>query len=137
MRWQTRRVDPQTFAALTAPAGQDLLARVSDAAPGESDLTVIMGLARFPGFSCVLVGQDRKAQREAYLGPGALRVAQRGFQLAEELGLPLLTVIDTPGADLSVEAEHGGMAGEIARKHGVSKAAVSIAWSPIRPTAPS
>ena len=82
---------------------------------GESDLTVIMGLARFPGFSCVLVGQDRKAQQEAYLGPGALRVAQRGFQLAEELGLPLLTVIDTPGADLSVEAEHGGMAGEIAR----------------------
>ncbi len=82
---------------------------------GESDLTVIMGLARFPGFSCVLVGQDRQAQREASLGPGALRVAQRGFQLAAELGLPLLTVIDTPGADLSVDAEHGGMAGEIAR----------------------
>ncbi|HET7304089.1 MAG TPA: carboxyl transferase domain-containing protein, partial [Segeticoccus sp.] len=44
-----------------------------------------------------------------------LRVAERGFALAEELGLPLLTVIDTPGADLSTEAEHGGMAGEIAR----------------------
>ncbi|MGC5585077.1 carboxyl transferase domain-containing protein [Ornithinimicrobium sp. W1665] len=82
---------------------------------GESDLTVIMGLARFPGFSCVLVGQDRQTQRSAHLGPGALRVAQRGFALAEELGLPLLTVVDTPGADLSVEAEHGGMAGEIAR----------------------
>ena len=82
---------------------------------GESDLTVIMGLARFPGFSCVLVGQDRQAQQEAYLGPAALRVAQRGFALAEELGLPLLTVIDTPGADLSTESENGGMAGEIAR----------------------
>lgn len=82
---------------------------------GESDLTVIMGLARFPGFSCVLVGQDRRAQREAYLGPGALRVAQRGFALAEELDLPVLTVIDTPGAELSTEAEHGGMGGEIAR----------------------
>jgi acyl-CoA carboxylase subunit beta len=82
---------------------------------GESDLTVILGLARFPGFSCVLVGQDRKAQQDAYLGPAALRVAQRGFALAEELGLPLLTVIDTPGADLSTEAENGGMAGEIAR----------------------
>lgn len=82
---------------------------------GESDLTVIMGLARFPGFSCILVGQDRTAQQDAYLGPAALRVAQRGFALAEELGLPLLTVIDTPGADLSTEAENGGMAGEIAR----------------------
>ncbi|MFK5633415.1 MULTISPECIES: carboxyl transferase domain-containing protein [unclassified Ornithinimicrobium] len=82
---------------------------------GESDLTVIFGLARFPGFSCVLVGQDRRAQQDAYLGPGALRVAQRGFQLAEELGLPVVTVIDTPGADLSPEGEQGGMAGEIAR----------------------
>lgn len=82
---------------------------------GESDLTVIMGMARFPGFSCVLVGQDRQAQQNAYLGPGALRVAQRGFALAEELDLPVLTVVDTPGAELSTEAENGGMAGEIAR----------------------
>lgn len=82
---------------------------------GESDLTVIMGLARFPGFSCILVGQDRQAQQHAYLGPAALRVAQRGFQLAEELELPVITVIDTPGAELSTEAENGGMAGEIAR----------------------
>jgi hypothetical protein len=35
--------------------------------------------------------------------------------LAEELGLPLLTVIDTGGAALSKEAEEGGLAGEIAR----------------------
>ena len=82
---------------------------------GESDLTVIMGLARFPGFSCVLVGQDRQAQKHAYLGPAALRVAQRGFTLAEELDLPLLTVVDTPGAELSTEVEHGGIGGEIAR----------------------
>lgn len=82
---------------------------------GESDLTVIFGFARFPGFSCVLVGQDRRAQQDRYLGPAALRVAQRGFQIAEELGLPLVTVIDTPGAELSTAAEEGGMAGEIAR----------------------
>jgi acyl-CoA carboxylase subunit beta len=35
--------------------------------------------------------------------------------LAAELDLPLMTVIDTPGAALSVEAEEGGLAGEIAR----------------------
>lgn len=82
---------------------------------GESDLTVIIGLARMAGCSFVLVGQDRRAQQHAYLGPAALRVAQRGFQLAEELGLPVVTVIDTPGAELSAEAEQAGMAGEIAR----------------------
>jgi acetyl-CoA carboxylase carboxyl transferase subunit beta len=37
------------------------------------------------------------------------------MRLAVELGLPLVTVIDTPGAALSKEAEEGGMAGEIAR----------------------
>jgi len=37
------------------------------------------------------------------------------MRLAAELHLPLLTVIDTPGAALSVEAEEGGLAGEIAR----------------------
>ena len=37
------------------------------------------------------------------------------MRLAVELGLPLMTVIDTPGAALSPEAEEGGLAGEIAR----------------------
>jgi acetyl-CoA carboxylase carboxyl transferase subunit beta len=49
------------------------------------------------------------------LGPGALREARRGMRLAAELKLPLMTVIDTRGAALSVEAEEGGLAGEIAR----------------------
>ena len=37
------------------------------------------------------------------------------MHLAEELRLPLVTLIDTPGAALSQEAEEGGLAGEIAR----------------------
>jgi acetyl-CoA carboxylase carboxyl transferase subunit beta len=37
------------------------------------------------------------------------------MRLAEELGLPLVSVIDTPGAELSPEAEEGAVAGEIAR----------------------
>ena len=49
------------------------------------------------------------------MGPASLREARRGMRLAEELGLPLLTVIDTGGAALSKEAEEGGLAGEIAR----------------------
>lgn len=37
------------------------------------------------------------------------------MRLSLELGLPLVTVIDTPGAALSKDAEEGGLAGEIAR----------------------
>ena len=35
--------------------------------------------------------------------------------LAQQLRLPLLTVVDTPGAELSATAEQGALAGEIAR----------------------
>ena len=49
------------------------------------------------------------------MGPAALREARRGMRLAEELGLPLVTVIDTPGAELSPRAEERAIAGEIAR----------------------
>jgi len=40
---------------------------------------------------------------------------QRMVERLAELGLPLVTVIDTGGAALSREAEEGGLAGEIAR----------------------
>lgn len=49
------------------------------------------------------------------MGPAALREARRAMRLAEELRLPLVTVIDTPGAELSPSAEERAIAGEIAR----------------------
>ncbi|MCX6399024.1 MAG: acetyl-CoA carboxyl transferase [Propionibacteriales bacterium] len=83
---------------------------------GERDDSVLIALTRLDGQPCVLVGQDRSRQSAAAaMGPGALREALRAMNLAEELGLPLVTVIDTPGAELSAEAEEGAMAGEIAR----------------------
>ena len=113
----TRRVDRPGLRELLEHSAEVFIP-LRGTGSGESDLTVIFGLARFDGVSCVLVGQDRQAQQNAYLGPAALRVAQRGFQLAEELSLPVVTIIDTPGADLSPEGEEGGMAGEIARTLG-------------------
>lgn len=83
---------------------------------GESDPGLLLALARFGDAACVLLGQDRRGQTEdSPLGPAALRAARRGMALASQLDLPLVTVIDTPGAALSVEAEQGGLAGEIAR----------------------
>lgn len=89
---------------------------LSGTGQGEADPGLLLALARFGTASCVLVGQDRRSQHTGHpLGPAGLRVARRGMRLAAELGLPLVTVVDTPGAVLSAEAEEGGLAGEIAR----------------------
>lgn len=88
---------------------------LSGTGQGERDPGLELCLARFGGVPCVVVGQDRRAQRShAPLGPGGLRAARRAMHLAEELKLPLVTVIDTPGAALSQTAEEGGLASEIA-----------------------
>jgi acyl-CoA carboxylase subunit beta len=83
---------------------------------GERENASLVALARFGEHGVVVVGLDRHAQFfDGPLGPGALRQARRGMALATELRLPLVTVIDTPGAALSREAEEGGLGGEIAR----------------------
>lgn len=83
---------------------------------GEADGSMVVALARLEGRGVVVIGQDRRAQAvDAPLGPGALRAAMRGVELAEQLRLPIVTVIDTPGAALSVDAEEGGLAVEIGR----------------------
>ncbi|MEU8345809.1 acetyl-CoA carboxylase carboxyl transferase subunit beta [Actinomadura meyerae] len=89
---------------------------LSGTGQGEADPGLLLALARFGAAPCVLVGQDRHSQRTGHpLGPAGLRVARRGMRLAAQLGLPLVTVVDTPGAVLSADAEEGGLAGEIAR----------------------
>jgi acetyl-CoA carboxylase alpha subunit len=83
---------------------------------GDGRRTVItLALATIGGQGAVVVGLDREAADDGTpLGPAELRRARRGMDLAEGLGLPVLTVIDTPGADLSREAEEGGLGREIA-----------------------
>jgi len=46
--------------------------------------------------------------------PEGFRKAQRLMRLAARLGLPVLTLVDTPGAYPGIEAEERGLAGEIA-----------------------
>ncbi|HWU32775.1 MAG TPA: carboxyl transferase domain-containing protein, partial [Marmoricola sp.] len=96
--------------------GADEVIPLHGTGQGESDPGLLIALARFGDAPCVFLGQDRRGQSAEHpMGPGALREARRGMRLAVELGLPLVTAIDTPGAALSAEAEEGGLAGEIAR----------------------
>ncbi|SEI96244.1 acetyl-CoA carboxylase carboxyl transferase subunit beta [Arthrobacter sp. yr096] len=89
---------------------------LSGTGQGEKGPGLLLALARFGTQSCIVLGHSRPLRKDAPgMGPGSLREARRGMKLAEELRLPLLTVIDPAGAALSQEAEEGGLAGEIAR----------------------
>ncbi|GIL36861.1 carboxyl transferase domain-containing protein [Phycicoccus sp. DTK01] len=112
---RSRRPERPGIRALLRLGASDVLPLFGTGA-GEWDRSLFLALARFDGATCVVLGQDRRAEAlEAPLGPSGLRVARRGMKLATELGLPLVSLIDTAGAALSKAAEEGGMAGEIAR----------------------
>lgn len=112
---RSRRPDRPGVRRLLRYAATDVVP-LNGTGEGEHDPGLLIALARFGGAPCVFLGQDRREQTaERPLGPAALREARRGMRLAAELRLPLVTVIDTPGAALSAEAEEGGLAGEIAR----------------------
>jgi acetyl-CoA carboxylase carboxyl transferase subunit beta len=111
----SRRPDRPGVRRLLRTAATDVVG-LSGTGAGEKDPGLLLALARFGGAPCVVLGQDRRGQSlSAPLGPAALREARRGMHLAAELRLPLVTLIDTPGAALSKEAEEGGLAAEIAR----------------------
>lgn len=110
----SRRSDRPGLRELLRRTTQRVL--LSGTGQGEADRTVVLALARFHGRPCVVFGHDRADQDpERTMGPAALREARRSMQLAAELRLPLVLVIDTIGAALSKEAEERGLAPEIAR----------------------
>ncbi|MDH3050994.1 carboxyl transferase domain-containing protein [Gordonia alkanivorans] len=85
-------------------------AALSDAGP------LRFALSDFGGRVAMVVGYDRVSQGNGELpGPRHLREARRAIIAAGDLGLPVVTVIDTPGAELSVVAEEGGLAAQVAR----------------------
>jgi len=59
-------------------------------------------------------GEDAARRRQGRPMPEGYRKAQRVMRLAARFRLPLLTVIDTPGAYPGIESEERGLAGEIA-----------------------
>jgi acetyl-CoA carboxylase carboxyl transferase subunit beta len=80
------------------------------------DPAVRAGLARIGDERVIVVAMDRYADGAgaARPGPAAYRLARRAIGLADRIGLPLLTLVDTPGAEPGPAAETAGIAGEIA-----------------------
>jgi len=86
------------------------------------DKAVIGGLGRFRGASVVVIGNEKGFGTEGRLKhnfgmarPEGYRKAQRLMKLADSFGLPVITLIDTPGAYPGVDAEARGQAEAVAR----------------------
>ena len=79
-----------------------------------TDPVVRGGLATIGGQRVVVVALDRHVGTGRPT-PAGYRLACRAFELASRLGLPIVTFIDTPGAEPGSEAELDGLARAIAR----------------------
>jgi acetyl-CoA carboxylase carboxyl transferase subunit alpha len=99
----------------------DFLELHGDRAFGE-DKAIVGGFARLDGMPLVVIGhqkgrdtREKLARNFAMASPEGYRKALRLMQLAEKFGLPLLTMVDTPGAYPGIGAEERGQAEAIAR----------------------
>jgi acetyl-CoA carboxylase carboxyl transferase beta subunit len=75
------------------------------------DPTVSVGFVE-TGPRAIVIAQNRKAGH-GRTGVEGYRAARRGIELAVRLQLPIVTLIDSPGADPAAASEGGGIASEI------------------------
>lgn len=85
------------------------------------DPALVCGLATFGAQSVMVLaqqkGRDTKENIQRNFGmmhPSGYRKAMRMFELADKFGLPVITLIDTPGAYPGIAAEEQGQAWVIA-----------------------
>jgi acetyl-CoA carboxylase carboxyl transferase subunit alpha len=86
------------------------------------DHSLVGGLARIDGRPVMVIGhqkgrdtKERVWRNYGMARPEGYRKAQRLMQLAEKFGLPIVTLIDTPGAYPGIGAEERGQSEAIAR----------------------
>lgn len=77
------------------------------------DPALVCGLAELGGQAVVLIGQQRD-QNDGHIAPEGFRKAQRAMMLAAKFGLPLINLIDSPGASPEAESEERGIGNAIA-----------------------
>jgi acetyl-CoA carboxylase carboxyl transferase subunit alpha len=100
------------------------------------DQAILGGLARIDGRKVMLIGHEKGSDTTSRLKhnfgmakPEGYRKAIRLMDLADRFGLPVVTLIDTPGAFPGVQAEERGQAEAIARstERGLALGVPSIA----------
>jgi acetyl-CoA carboxylase carboxyl transferase subunit alpha len=86
------------------------------------DLSIVGGLARFNGHSCMVLGhqkgrdtKERAARNFGMTRPEGYRKALRLMNTAEKFKIPVFTFVDTPGAYPGIDAEERGQSEAIGR----------------------
>ena len=82
------------------------------------DRSVVAGVGYLAGQPVAVIGQQRRPLLEGeryHVYPDGLRKALRVIGLASRFKLPLITLVDTQGADPGLEAEEQGIGNAIAR----------------------
>ena len=123
--WQkalvARHPDRPHFKHFRAGIAEDFVSLAGDRAFAD-DPAIIGGLARIDGRRVMLIGHEKGDDTASRLKhnfgmakPEGYRKAIRLMRLADQFGLPVVTLVDTPGAFPGVEAEERGQAEAIAR----------------------
>ena len=123
--WQKSQVarhpDRPHFKDFVAGLTDEFLPLAGDRAFGD-DPAIIGGLARIGGKKVMLIGHEKGDDTASRLKhnfgmakPEGYRKAIRLMGLADRFGLPVVTLVDTPGAFPGVQAEERGQAEAIAR----------------------
>ena len=123
--WQrtlvARHPDRPRFEKLTAGLFTDFLPIAGDRRFGD-DNAIIGGFARLEGRRVMVIGhvkgEDTATRIKHNFGmarPEGYRKAIRLMDLADRFGLPVITLVDTPGAFPGIDAEARGQAEAIAR----------------------
>ena len=89
---------------------------------GTDDHAIVAGIGSFRGRTIAIIGhqkgrdlKERAFRNFGMAQPQGYAKARRVFALADRLGFPVVTMIDTPGAYPGVEAEQAGQAAAIAQ----------------------
>ena len=112
---------PYTLEHIKALCGDTFLELFGDRG-FKDDKAMIGGLGRIGDQSFMIVGQQkgintkmRQFRNFGMANPEGYRKALRLMKMAEKFGIPVLTLIDTPGAYPGLEAEERGQGEAIAR----------------------
>jgi acetyl-CoA carboxylase carboxyl transferase subunit alpha len=123
--WQKAQVarhpDRPHFKDYVAGIADDFVPLAGDRSFGD-DPAIIGGLARIDGRRVLLLGHEKGDDTASRLRhnfgmakPEGYRKAIRLMRLADRFGIPVVTLVDTPGAFPGVQAEERGQAEAIAR----------------------
>jgi acetyl-CoA carboxylase carboxyl transferase subunit beta len=101
---------PRTPAVLAHPDVR-VAGRLRGDRAGAVDPAIDVALVHWAGQPAVVVGMDPGG---GAVNAAGYRTAWRGLDLAARLGVPVVTLVDTPGADATAAGEAGGVAHHVA-----------------------